>query len=254
MFTKCNMPIVDGVGLDFYYVRHMSRKAKQPPPTSAEKVLDWVQRHIAENHLTVGSALPTELEIAKAVGVGRSSVREALTALKALGIIQSRRKGGIRLTRTPVLLQLREYLQERYDSRERYHEAMEFRAVLEQGLAEVMFDRIKPDEIEKLKHIIARLQTSPKGDLASAERTFHSQLVVSARNRLAGLHSFLFTPIFFQKGKASPTEIDLWVNQHRPLVEALEKKDLDGFVAAMRVHTDPYIRKYHKKPARAPQK
>src|SRR6218665_4056891 len=44
-----------------------------------------------------GAAIPTELELAEQLGVARTSVREALTRLKAKGLIASRPKAGTRV-------------------------------------------------------------------------------------------------------------------------------------------------------------
>ena len=110
--------------------------------SAAERVLNWLERHIERQDLGPGDSLPKEVEIAAATKTGRSSVREALTALKALGIIASRRKGGIRIVRHPILLGLRGYFAEHYDFRERYLDAREFRAAMEWGLGEIIFANI----------------------------------------------------------------------------------------------------------------
>ncbi len=76
-----------------------TRRTTQPAGggSRAEHVVEWLLRHIDRRDLRPGDALPKELEIAEAAGVARSSVREALTALKVLGIVRSRRKGGLRM-------------------------------------------------------------------------------------------------------------------------------------------------------------
>ena len=119
--------------------------------TAAELVLSWIENHIDENQLNPGDALPAELEIAEMVGVGRSSVREALTALKALGIIRTRRKGGITIIREPVLLRLRPFFAQKYTKTKTMDTAMEFRAMLEWGSAEQIFSQIKPAAIKQLR-------------------------------------------------------------------------------------------------------
>ena len=57
------------------------------------RVLLWIEQYIRANKPGVGEALPAELEIARSLRVGRSSVREALSALKVLGIVQSAPQG-----------------------------------------------------------------------------------------------------------------------------------------------------------------
>ncbi len=44
--------------------------------------------------LTVGDRLPTEVDIAKRLGVGRAKVREALTAWQNMGIVTRNKKAG----------------------------------------------------------------------------------------------------------------------------------------------------------------
>jgi DNA-binding FadR family transcriptional regulator len=213
----------------------------------AEHVVEWLRRFIDERELQPGDALPKELEIAAAAGVARSSVREALTALKVLGIVRSRRKGGLRMVREPVLLEMRPYLAERYHSRALLDEAMEFRAALEQGLAELIFAKISRRETAALRRICEQVRAAPAGqaDLHSAERCFHRGLLAASRNRLAAVLSHLYIPIFasHESMAAGATEgAETWLRGHLGLVEALERRDLAGFLRTMREHITPYIR------------
>lgn len=57
-------------------------------------VRDYVKQYIIDNELDPGSPLPTEGEIAQQLGVGRSSVREAIKALESLGIVEVRHGYG----------------------------------------------------------------------------------------------------------------------------------------------------------------
>lgn len=54
-----------------------------------EDVLAQIERRIAEDGLTVGDRLPGERQLAEQLGVGRSSVREALRVLETLGVVSS---------------------------------------------------------------------------------------------------------------------------------------------------------------------
>jgi len=227
--------------------RARARAGAAAGASRAEHVVEWLLRHIDRRDLGPGDALPTELEIAEAAGVARSSVREALTALKVLGIVRSRRKGGLRLLREPVLLEMRPYLAEHYHSRALLDEAMEFRAALEQGLAELIFSKITKREVAALRRIYEEVRAAPEGEAApyAAERRFHMELLAASRNRLAEVLSHLYIPIFasHQSMTAGPTVgAGAWLREHGGLVEALERRDRTGFLRAMREHTAPYIR------------
>jgi len=54
-----------------------------------EQVVAQIQEKILDGELRVGARLPSERDLVEALGVSRSSVREALRALEAMGIIDA---------------------------------------------------------------------------------------------------------------------------------------------------------------------
>ncbi|WP_169952896.1 FadR/GntR family transcriptional regulator [Microbispora sp. H11081] len=58
-------------------------------PRAFEEVLARIEERIAADGLTVGDRLPGERQLAEQLGVGRSSVREALRVLETLGVVTS---------------------------------------------------------------------------------------------------------------------------------------------------------------------
>ena len=63
--------------------------------TVAEAIVEQVKDLIIEGQLTAGQKLPSERELAEELKVGRSSVREATSALVALGVAQARQGEGV---------------------------------------------------------------------------------------------------------------------------------------------------------------
>ena len=173
-------------------------------------------------------------------------MREALGALKTLGLIESRRKGGIRLVRDPVLLELRHYFARRLDSPERHAEAMEFRAAMEWGLGPLMVRKAGPGLIRSLRRIVEDVEVStPTWDeIAHCEIRFHGGLTAACGNRLAVLFSHLYEPVFAQTRTDGPrpAEVAEWVKIHRALVEPLARRDEREFLEALRTHTHTYMR------------
>lgn len=64
---------------------------------SSRNVLEALSLMIERAELGVGDRLPTEVEIAKKLNVGRSKVREALIAWQNMGIVTRNKKAGTRL-------------------------------------------------------------------------------------------------------------------------------------------------------------
>ncbi len=224
-----------------------NRNGKRSPTKTSDRVLAWIQRYIEAKGIRAGGSLPGEIEMARAAGAGRSSVREALTALKALGIVTSRKKGGIRVVRDPVLLEIRDYLTERYQSRRRFKDALEFRAVMEWGLGELTFEKISAREIQTLYKIVEEMRKGSQttSDLYAAEKMFHTVLTKASRNHLAALLGHLYTPIFdtLTARKAdSGYRAGRWIKEHFDLIQALERKDRRQFLTLLQRHVRTYWR------------
>jgi GntR family transcriptional repressor for pyruvate dehydrogenase complex len=213
---------------------------------AAARALTWLERRLRGRHPGQEGALPTELEIARAAGVGRSSVREALTALKVLGIVESRRKGGLRLLREPVLLELRHYFGGRFDTRGQHADVMEFRAALEWGLGPLMLARCRAGTIRRMREAVASVAARPPAwdTINAAEVRFHTALTEGCGNRLATLFAQLYQPLFAVYGAKPPTAVTVrqWVRQHRAMADALAARDEARFLAALRAHTHGYMR------------
>ncbi|MEN3539306.1 FCD domain-containing protein [Microbispora sp. ZYX-F-249] len=63
------------------------RRRTDARPRAFEEVLARIEERIAADGLTVGDRLPGERRLAEQLGVGRSSVREALRVLETLGVV-----------------------------------------------------------------------------------------------------------------------------------------------------------------------
>src|SRR6185312_14313311 len=103
-----------------------------------------IQRQIMEGAVPVGSWLRQEA-LAKEFGVSRTPVREALQKLEAMGIVELVPYRGA-LTRGPTARQIRE--------------TYEVRAELEGLAAELAAERIRPDQLERLRAAAALFSES----------------------------------------------------------------------------------------------
>ncbi len=216
--------------------------------TSVSQALAWLERYLRRRNLHAGSPLPSEMEIAQTLGIARSSLREALTILKAFGLVRSRRKGGMRLLRDPAILELRHYFAERLDTSRQREDAMEFRAAMERGMGEIMFSRIDAATVRKLHRIGETVRSSARtgDDIKQADIQFHTTLLATCGNRLATLFACLYEPIFHNSRTRtqllSRNDVEDWVTQHECLVSALRDRDQPRFLTALREHTRPYMR------------
>ena len=67
-----------------------------------EEIVEQLKELISKGELKHGQKLPAERELAESLGVSRASVREALTALEAIGILDIRPGDGTFIRETSV--------------------------------------------------------------------------------------------------------------------------------------------------------
>ena len=65
-------------------------KIQTAAPTVPELVLDSLLGAIEAGRLQLGSELPPERELAEALGISRNSLRECLSILNFMGIVENR--------------------------------------------------------------------------------------------------------------------------------------------------------------------
>ncbi|MFO1151885.1 MAG: FadR/GntR family transcriptional regulator [Alsobacter sp.] len=71
-----------------------------PSADRAESVMRAIADFIARSNLQPGSRLPTERQLMASLAVGRSTVREVIRKLQALGVVESRKGSGTYLMRS----------------------------------------------------------------------------------------------------------------------------------------------------------
>lgn len=67
-----------------------------------ERVEDNILSYIVDNHLEIGAKLPNEYELAQVLGVGRSTVREAIKILVSKHVLEVRRGLGTFVVNTKL--------------------------------------------------------------------------------------------------------------------------------------------------------
>lgn len=59
------------------------------PMRTHQLVLSWIEKELSEGRLTVGGRLPAERTLAEQLKVSRTSVREAIRILEAMGVVRA---------------------------------------------------------------------------------------------------------------------------------------------------------------------
>jgi DNA-binding FadR family transcriptional regulator len=140
-----------------------------------EGVQDELKRYIIENTLRPGAPLPSEGDLARQLGVGRNSVREAVKALEALGIIEVKVGSGLFVrgfSLDPLLDNLTDMM---LADVELLSEIRETRRYLEIGLIEFVIGAVDEPQLAHLREILEEWRRIAAGGVYEPrlDRAFH---------------------------------------------------------------------------------
>ena len=121
--------------------------------TLVDQVEDRPQLFKRERH-THRDSIPNELELAAALGVARSVLREALSRLKMMGMIETRTRRGMILTEPTILGGMKRVVDPRILGEEALFDILGFRIALEIGICSDIFRNITPEDISELEEIV----------------------------------------------------------------------------------------------------
>src|SRR5690606_10244020 len=112
-----------------------------------------------------------------ALGVSRNVVREALSRLRMLGLIDSKKRRGMILTQPDVMKGLQRILHPNILDENTRKQLFELRLVLEVGLGDLLFKRKTPEHLRLLRQIVDReRKATTKIERIRCEFDFHSTL------------------------------------------------------------------------------
>jgi GntR family transcriptional regulator, transcriptional repressor for pyruvate dehydrogenase complex len=156
-----------------------------------EEILFQLEEAIAAGHLSAGDRLPPERELATRFQVSRTSVREALRVLEAIGIVRVKRgaENGATLLEEPgnALAQiLRFHLALEHVS---MASLLEFRIAIESWAAGIAAERRTLEELARAEALLKRMESEDLDEQSFLELdlAFHVELARACGNELAEL-------------------------------------------------------------------
>jgi GntR family transcriptional repressor for pyruvate dehydrogenase complex len=217
-----------------------------------EAATEAISSQIVHGRLAVGDRLPTERELVEQLGVSRTVLREALSSLEALGLLETRGTrgrwvaagGSSERSRTLVGAWLHQHARE-------ILEVDEIRSVLD---AHAIRSMSKWDAIDAAREAGAALRAQTealeRGDAVAAaegDAEFHRTLAAYTQN---GALRTLMEGLVDASRKGAyavyslPEQAALSLEQHRLIVEALAESDVESAALLAQEHMLDVARRY----------
>lgn len=215
--------------------------------TQVDKIEINLQEYFKNGNFSPGDAIPKETELALAMRVSRTAIREALSRFKILGIIESRKNRGMIITRPDILTNMQRVMDPKLLDGETMKEIFEMRLVIEMGLADILFLRKTEANLVKLEEIVDKEeQTDNKIERLKYDVEFHSMLYEISENETIQRFQKMLLPIFeyVDNGLHIKSQVqDAEYASHRVLLNVLKNGTPEEFRNKMRKHLYNYFEK-----------
>jgi GntR family transcriptional repressor for pyruvate dehydrogenase complex len=224
-----------------FQVEPLSASAKMP-----ERVRGALQELIRNGSYSPGSRLPAEGEMATRFGVSRTVIREAVSRLKAEGLVEARQGSGIFVAPTlpavpfridtAVMNSVNEVLQ-----------VAELRRGMEAEIAALAAERASEEQVAEIKHCLQAIDSdvAAGGDGVAADIEFHRSIARATNNpHFLSLWDYLgqFLRSTIQLTRAWEAQRqqtrDEVTDEHRALFDAIARRDVAAAREAARRHME----------------
>ena len=206
--------------------------------TLVDQVEDKLLNYFRSQDLKVGDSIPNEIELSSALGVARSVLREALSRLKMMGMIESRTRRGMILTEPFILGGMKRVVDPRIMSQESLLDLLGFRVALEIGISSDIFHNIKEQDIMELEEIVNAGVALGNNEYANlSEYTFHSELYeITGNKTIVQFQSIIHPVMNFVKTNLRERVEKGKIVTHTDLLNFIKNKDEMGYRNAIEQH------------------
>jgi GntR family transcriptional regulator, transcriptional repressor for pyruvate dehydrogenase complex len=212
-----------------------------------DKVESSLVQLLQDRKLGVGDVIPKEIELAETLGVSRTVVREALSRLRMMGLIESKKKKGSVITSPDLFgMMMSKSMNPHILDQETLKGMFEIRLLLEIGMADFLFHRITKEDIKELREIVSNEPNVTDYHLFNIDHeiAFHGKLYEITGNETLKKFQKLLLPIFdyvHNSGLLKKQPMLKKFVSHKGLVDILENGSPELFRNAMRNHLENHF-------------
>lgn len=198
---------------------------------------------IIAGKIPAGYMMPNENVVSETLGVGRSTLREAYTALAVFGFIR-RSKAGTYVNEIDNIVNIAPFCITVENSD--LVDLLEFRYMLEAETASYAAKRATTEDLSDLSYCYEKMIESKHdvNQFVDYDSMFHMQVASAAHNKLL-MSTMIAAKESFEKGirlalreslTQNPRAIDVTIELHGKLLESIKNGDYQSAYAVMREH------------------
>lgn len=204
----------------------------------ALQLLERIKSALIQGELKPGDFLPSETELTQSLGIGKSSVREAIKMLQAIGIVEVKRGQGTCIRREPGDPIVDPMAFGMILARGMTRDVLDFRRMFEPAYTLQAMERATPEDHVIIRHAIEDMETAiGKGEqTARHDVAFHRAILHATHNPMTvrvGETLLQLIEAALETSMQSLPEIAL--KDHKAIYAAFQAGDAQGVREAIEV-------------------
>ncbi|MGQ0569017.1 MAG: FadR/GntR family transcriptional regulator [Armatimonadota bacterium] len=208
-----------------------------------EEVATRIRRLIADGRLTPGDKLPPERELAAALNVSRTSVRDAIRTLEVAGLLEPRQGEGTvvrELSTDNLVAPLASALLARRDL---LADLIAVRKMIEPTMAREAARHVTPEEVHQLEAILSRqaARVDAGGLAINEDSAFHDMIARASRNQVV-LKVIDVLMDLLREGRERSLQVrgrpQRSLRGHRQILDGIRRRDGEAAARAMLNHLE----------------
>lgn len=198
-------------------------------PALYTSVRDYIKQYIIEHNLKPGDSLPPEGQLVEDLGVGRSSVREAVKSLQSVGIVDVRQGNGLFVRELNFDPMLETFLFGMKFDPATLAELLQIRIWLEVAVIGDAVAHITDDEIIRLEELLVEWEQRVRlgEEYSDLDESFH-EIIYGVLNNQSLMKLFSVFWVSFTSLESEITrdaDPENVVEFHRSIVDAIKARD-----------------------------
>lgn len=193
-----------------------------------DRIIDRITEALIRNELAPGDRLPTENELVTSLGVGKSSVREAIKILQAMGVVEVRRGEGTFIAQSAPSLGINPMLYQLLLDQGSIEDIFALREVFEPGYTLLARQNATEEDLANIEQALLRFEDLVARGVHTGEDDllFHIAILEATHNpyviRVGRMILKLFMGSISRSVRIVPQQA---VGDHRRIYEAFMAKD-----------------------------
>lgn len=217
---------------------------REKEKSTIDMVVNGLIKVITNGEYSIGDRLPTESKLCAQFNVSRSTLREAISVVRALGYIETRHGSGSYIIATSI--ETRETVEQWFAIKKpELNDFFEVRCNIEVMNIRYAIMRRSDEDIERIKSIHNSFENAiMRGDavkMAVFDERFHMELArISGNSLLIEINRLIANALKPYRRKSFAVEENAVhaLFPHKNIINALENQDVAAGVKAMQEHID----------------